>query len=1288
MTKITYIPGEIANAAIDEHGKRKPVTRTQHIFDDNLEKPQNEVNQDRIEDVATLDGKIALEKQRAEGVESSLNNRLGTVEQLAEISIGGGDAQIATGADFTNPDATKRAKVPTVGAIVDGLNDGVYDVSKRNPSGGPNSDGKFTLEYILSNADTLIPTGFRHGGMIMSFAHINDNNYVKFFCTAQNFTTDISQWQGVDSTPTNNSNNLVTSGGVQQEIMGNLKKDKVDIGGYQIYNGYINESGNFGTSSSYRHGCLAVNEGDIFVLKNTKSTGNNIRYAFATSSNSSTDPSSPDNVIPIVSGTEVESVEHGDEVKIVIPEGCSYLLFNENAPNSDIYQYELYRIDKAEEIERKLPRLSIVGKVFDSGTAPESFGKICGSFLAGHKYRVWIINPNNIIHSSEFGSVFTVFAYNNAGGERNTQDKVRVNCLDHTIRGFEEVLPYYDFELPTSATVTYQGVEVTVTGVKEWWLQLYARAFKGVAVDVRIEDITLIPKIEDNLYSDSTGSALSANQGKKLKYSIDNIVGGYFKDSVINNSDIQKTNVHGCFGRNSWVNSDNAESAVIDLQQYKQEVYNSLYVTAKDDDNSYVTITKKLLPDETVDYDTLNSEYLSSVMGGNIRNKYSSNTGEHSIDISGSDSLFAYVTIRFASSDATVNIYPKNLQIVKDIELPSIIDERINEHDSISLSGASYKNSLPALLQGYIDENGHIVADEKYVTTGLICGGFYLWTHDDYRIYRVVLCNLQGNVVDYYKVQPDTRGNAESTGVYGSLNGWKWRKFYGTCNYNPKYAFRVILCKKSLNESSTSVEDAIPTQAISTTDNIIKQFGYVNDSRLTLDVPEAKEAYWACVKRALKVQLLVWETAVHRDASVTSEEMNAGHHNIGQIYIGAPYSSVQSTNKFLFEEVTLDTFMSALRNKHSLWSTEYVMQGNKAHSDYGIIYTPFTNSTTYYGMVCSQFVSYVIGLHYRVDTGSWNSIPNMSKQGEWHPEAASPTTIDLSYITNIKPLDMFTNSHHTFMCIGTMSDVKGKVKLILIAESVRPTATITPYTPDALLNRLNSEWHKHWRWTDAKLNGNKDYDVDDSEYVMTEFDQYIPDIKYNDEIQTFAGNKAAFIEGNKIWLNAVPSDKGYTKIELFKDNNVTATDIDITGYTPDSDGYIDVNLTTMNLSYGKYKARLSNANGSVTSDYTLFEVINVTLSGAIDGNNVNLTFSSANGTPVYIRPGNIHAVIGGYVPPLNSTEISTGTAVRDLASFITASSENQILLFVDGDYGRVAKRIKYVNNEFVDAYTY
>jgi hypothetical protein len=41
---------------------------------------------------------------------------------------------------------------------------------------------------------------------------------------AQNFTTDTTQWQGVDDEPTTNSKNLVESGGVAK-ITNKLKED-------------------------------------------------------------------------------------------------------------------------------------------------------------------------------------------------------------------------------------------------------------------------------------------------------------------------------------------------------------------------------------------------------------------------------------------------------------------------------------------------------------------------------------------------------------------------------------------------------------------------------------------------------------------------------------------------------------------------------------------------------------------------------------------------------------------------------------------------------------------------------------------------------------------------------------------------------------------------------------------------------------------------------------------------------------------------------------------------------
>ena len=79
MTKITYIPGDIANAAIDEHGNRKPVTRTQHIFDDAKGKSQAEVNAD-------IDNTLALQQSEINALDSQ---NYVTVDTFGELPTTG-----------------------------------------------------------------------------------------------------------------------------------------------------------------------------------------------------------------------------------------------------------------------------------------------------------------------------------------------------------------------------------------------------------------------------------------------------------------------------------------------------------------------------------------------------------------------------------------------------------------------------------------------------------------------------------------------------------------------------------------------------------------------------------------------------------------------------------------------------------------------------------------------------------------------------------------------------------------------------------------------------------------------------------------------------------------------------------------------------------------------------------------------------------------------------------------------------------------------------------------------
>ena len=85
----------------------------------------------------------------------------------------------------------------------------IYDVSAHN--NGATFESLSTL-LGSDNLNTLIPTAVRCGGMSIRFVQSSDNKYVKFFCIADEFTTDVTKWQGVDEDAVNESQNLITSG--------------------------------------------------------------------------------------------------------------------------------------------------------------------------------------------------------------------------------------------------------------------------------------------------------------------------------------------------------------------------------------------------------------------------------------------------------------------------------------------------------------------------------------------------------------------------------------------------------------------------------------------------------------------------------------------------------------------------------------------------------------------------------------------------------------------------------------------------------------------------------------------------------------------------------------------------------------------------------------------------------------------------------------------------------------------------------------------------------------------
>lgn len=106
----------------------------------------------------------------------------------------------------------------------------------------------------------------------------------------------------------------------------------LEVTGYSLYNFCILATGKWNTNNSYKHGAIAVQEGEKFLIK--RITGS-VRFAYA---QSNTFSSGSD--IDIVSGTTiVEIPTNGMEVIATIPAGCNYLLFNAGS----YYTVEIWR---------------------------------------------------------------------------------------------------------------------------------------------------------------------------------------------------------------------------------------------------------------------------------------------------------------------------------------------------------------------------------------------------------------------------------------------------------------------------------------------------------------------------------------------------------------------------------------------------------------------------------------------------------------------------------------------------------------------------------------------------------------------------------------------------------------------------------------------------------------------------------------------------------------------------------------------------------------------------------
>ena len=124
----------------------------------------------------------------------------------------------------------------------------------------------------------------------------------------------------------------------------------VSDGEYEVLDYSMNSgTGKFGSDTTYKHLCLAVQEGDRYAIGAPSSQ--NCSYAFVTSKDATAGGD-----IPLVTGYSVTVVTANTKTQVTVPSGCSYILIY-NFANARPFDISLFVIEKVQDIKQEVKEL-------------------------------------------------------------------------------------------------------------------------------------------------------------------------------------------------------------------------------------------------------------------------------------------------------------------------------------------------------------------------------------------------------------------------------------------------------------------------------------------------------------------------------------------------------------------------------------------------------------------------------------------------------------------------------------------------------------------------------------------------------------------------------------------------------------------------------------------------------------------------------------------------------------------------------------------------------------------
>ena len=329
----------------------------------------------------------------------------------------------------------------------------------------------------------------------------------------------------------------------------------------------------------------------------------------------------------------------------------------------------------------------------------------------------------------------------------------------------------------------------------------------------------------------------------------------------------------------------------------------------------------------------------------------------------------------------------------------------------------------------------------------------------------------------------------------------------------------------------------------------------------------SEEAYQGAINAVKKAYQLTDITFT----PLLSIAYNVGTYLPDTTYKGMIYSSVKETGTYVGSNVSFHTFMTAIHNPRSRIYTDRVDE------------SPYhgKNCRSYYGTVCSDLVSYALGVNY----GSYDFVASDEME-----------ELDYSNVDGFHIADVLWRSGHVAFITDIVRNQNDSVVSIEVSEALQNGCKKRSVTRSVYESRIAPSFQKVFRY--KHLDKNVGYEPV-AEFVPV-FDETGVKFEYNDGLCADKGDRSCYFVGEDVVLNILsPGDT----LELYK-NGMFMSSICIESE--------DIRLT--DLDYGLYQARVIQSDRY--SDYTSWIMVDCAIEPSKD--EMLISFSSENSRPVSI----------------------------------------------------------------------